>query len=94
MSSAHKRENKDRSIAGWVWLALKRAWHYWMAFGRVLGDVVGRVLLVGLYFTLFAPFGLIARITTRQLGLAKPGQTSFWFPRRVPLLTARDLRRQ
>lgn len=94
MSSAHGGENKKRFIAGGVWSVLRQAWRYWLAFGRLLGDVVGRVLLVVLYFTLFAPFGLIARITTRQPGLAKPGQTSFWFPRRVPLRTEQDLRRQ
>lgn len=94
MSSDHGRENKKPFVAGGAWSVLRQAWRYWLAFSRILGDVVGRVLLVGLYFTLFAPFGLIARITTRQLGLAKPGQTSFWFPRRVALRTAQDLRRQ
>ena len=46
---------------------LKRIWKAWQAFGHFMADVVGRVVMLVLYFTVVAPFGLAVRFLSDPL---------------------------
>ena len=51
--------------------AVKSGWSKWLAFGRAVGNVVGRVVMTILYFTVVAPFGLGVRFFGDPLRLKK-----------------------
>ena len=44
-------------------------WKKWLAFGRMIGDFIGRLVLTIFYFTIFVPFGLITRFLRDPLTL-------------------------
>ena len=46
---------------------LKRLWRAWRAFGKRMGDAVGRIVMFILYFTIVAPFGLGVRLFSDPL---------------------------
>lgn len=46
---------------------LRLVWDKWRAFGHWMADVVGRVVMLVLYFTLVAPFGLGVRLFSDPL---------------------------
>jgi len=46
---------------------LKRIWKAWRALGHFMADVVGRVVMLVLYFTVVAPFGLAVRFFSDPL---------------------------
>ena len=48
---------------------LRKAWQVWRAFGRFMGDLVGRVVMTLFYFTVALPFGLAARFISDPLRL-------------------------
>ena len=48
---------------------LGRIWQAWRAFGRFMGDLVGRVVMTVFYFTLALPFGLAVRALSDPLRL-------------------------
>lgn len=60
---------------------LRKSWTLWKRFSQLVGDVVARVLLSVLYFTAFAPFGLIARYITDPLRVRQRQQVPFWVER-------------
>lgn len=72
-------------------MAMKRIWKKWQSFGKVVGDVVGRVLMTAFYFTVAAPFGLGIRFLSDPLRLtpAAPG----WDRREVERPTLKDGKR-
>ena len=58
---------------------LRQVWEAWRAFGRFMGDLVGRVVMTVFYFTLALPFGLAVRLLSDPLRL-KP-EPPRWNPR-------------
>jgi hypothetical protein len=54
---------------GWMMNVLHKIWAGWKRIGGLIGDVVGRLVLTLLYFTIVLPFGLITRLATDPLGL-------------------------
>jgi len=67
---------------------LRAAWAGWKCIVRVLGDIVARVVLTAIYFTVLAPFGLILKATSDPLEIRAPRQSTFWKTREstIPLL--------
>jgi hypothetical protein len=57
---------------------LRQAWELWKRLGRLMGDLLGRVVLTVFYFTIFVPFAAIARVFTDPLQLKPAQRTSFW----------------
>ncbi len=48
---------------------LRQVWQAWRAFGRFMGDMVGRVVMTLFYFTIALPFGLAVRFISDPLQL-------------------------
>ena len=48
---------------------LKKLWEGWKVVGRAIGDLLARVVLTLLYFTLVLPFGLITTLFRDPLDL-------------------------
>ena len=46
---------------------LRLVWEKWRAFGKWMGDAVGRIVMFVLYFTIVAPFGLGVRLFSDPL---------------------------
>jgi hypothetical protein len=57
---------------------LKKLWEGWKVVGRAIGDLLARVVLTLLYFTLVLPFGLISTLFRDPLNLSSrtPGWRS------------------
>lgn len=75
---------------------LKKAWQAWLRFGRMIGDIIGRLVLTIFYFTLFVPFGLGMRLVGDPLELRhkhKPGGATRWIERKTRDLVLDDSRR-
>ncbi len=70
---------------------LRAVWKKWQAFGRAMGDFVGRLVMTLFYFTLAAPFGLAVRSLSDPLHL-KPGRPN-WEPSQGEEPTLENLRR-
>ncbi len=62
---------------------LQRAWKAWKAFGRLLGNLVARVVLTVFYFTVFVPFAVGTQLFSDRLGIKAP-PPRFWQPRETP----------
>lgn len=58
----------------------RRAWLAWKRFARRMGGFQGRVLLGFFYFTVFAPFGVLLRLSGDPLG-RRGRYESGWVPR-------------
>jgi hypothetical protein len=72
--------------------ALSSAWRLWKSFGLFIGNIVGRVVLSVLYFTLFAPFAVAVRLQD-PLKLKAAEAKSFWCKREPAAETLQDARR-
>ena len=70
---------------------LKQLWKKWQAFGKVIGNLVGRVVMTVFYFTIAAPFGLALRLFSDPLKM-KPAKPQ-WEPRETEQPTLEDARR-
>ena len=70
------------------WLSL--AWRGWRWFGRLIGDAVARVILTLFHFTVFVPFALVTRLSTRPLELRGAPR---WVPRQTYDRSLSDARR-
>lgn len=46
---------------------LSKVWDTWKRFGRFMGNIVTRIVLTILYFTVFVPFGVGATLFTDPL---------------------------
>ena len=73
--------------------ALKKFWEAWKAFGRFMGNIVGRVVLSVFYFTVFVPFGLGVRAFSDPLQI-KTRPESLWRPRVTADQTLAEAERQ
>lgn len=71
--------------------AVKSGWSKWLAFGRAVGNVVGRVVMTILFFTIVAPFGLGVRLFGDPLRLKKAEPR--WLERPTRQDTLQDARR-
>ena len=67
---------------------LGKLWARWKRFGLLLGNAVGRVVLSVLYFTVFAPFAVVARLQD-PLRLKQSAGDTFWVERK-PTPTGMD----
>lgn len=72
---------------------LKKIWQGWQAFGRFLGNVIGRVILSVFYFTIMLPFSLGVTLFGDALKLKEKRQT-FWLNRQTPPISLEAVRRQ
>ena len=71
---------------------LKRIWSNWRRFGQWLGDQVARAFLVGFYFTVALPFGLLVRLTQDPLDILKDSSV-IWTKHQAKDITVADARR-
>lgn len=58
-------------------------WRGWKAFGRFMGDLVGRLFLMVFYLTIALPFGLGVRLFSDPLDI-KGKKTPEWITRTTP----------
>src|SRR5436190_4829287 len=70
---------------------VQQVWRLWRAFGRFMGDMVGRAVMTVFYFTIALPFGLAVRFIADPLQL-KPGAPR-WTPHEQEPDTLDDARR-
>lgn len=70
---------------------LKRIWKERLAFGKVMGDFVARVVMTLFYFTLVVPFGFGVRLFKDPLRLKV--KDTRWLAREVKQDTLEDARR-
>ena len=59
----------------------QRLWEAWKRFGRKVGDVQARGLLILFYFVFLAPFALVVRWGSDPLAI-KAGTRRGWRPKR------------
>lgn len=69
----------------------QRLWGAWKRIGQWIGDMLGRVVLTILYFTLVVPFGIIARFFIDPLAI-KGSTDRFWKERNKNASTLDDAR--
>ena len=60
---------------------LKQLWEAWKKLGKFIGDIVGRIALTLLYFTLVLPFGLGTRFFSDPLNMKLTEAASYWHQR-------------
>ena len=70
---------------------LKRIWKAWRSFGHFMADVVGRVVMLVLYFTVVAPFGLAVRFFSDPLHMK--GSAPAWEKREAEAATLESANR-
>lgn len=51
---------------------LKKIWEAWKKFGQIIGDFIGRLVLMIFYFTLLLPFGIGVRLFGDPLNIKNP----------------------
>jgi hypothetical protein len=61
--------------------ALTAVWHAWKAFGKLIGDLVGRVFLMLFYITIALPFGLGVRLFGDPLDVKDNSKAPAWIER-------------
>ena len=71
---------------------LRKVWEAWKRFGRLMGDMIGRLVLTVFYFTLFMPFALGVRFFGDPLAM-RPSSGVKWVERKTHDLTIEDSRR-
>lgn len=73
---------------------LKKIWLAWKRLGQFIGDIVGRIVLTLLYFTIVLPFGVGVRLFSDPLKIKRTPTPSFWHPRQSVSNTLEEARRQ
>jgi hypothetical protein len=73
--------------------ALRAFWEAWKRFGRFMGNIITRIILTLLYFTIFLPFGIGARLFTDPLQI-KEERNESWNQRKTGDKTLEELTRQ
>lgn len=48
---------------------LKKIWEAWKKYGGIIGDFIGRLILMIFYFTIFLPFGIGVRLLADPLNI-------------------------
>lgn len=64
---------------------LRLAWDRFNLIASVIGDVQGRIIAVGFYFTILVPFGLISRLTGDPLRLRSESSAPMAWLEREPV---------
>ncbi|MFZ0544842.1 MAG: hypothetical protein WAM60_05365 [Candidatus Promineifilaceae bacterium] len=72
---------------------LRTIWETWKRFGRFMGNIITRIVLTLLYFTVFVPFGIGARLFTDPLHI-KTDRMEYWNPRKTGDKTLEEITRQ
>jgi hypothetical protein len=72
---------------------LRAFWEAWKRFGRFMGNIITRIVLTLLYFTIFLPFGIGARLFTDPLQI-KEERNESWNQRKTGDKTLEELTRQ
>jgi hypothetical protein len=73
---------------------LKKAWALWKRVGHFVGNIVGRVVLTVLYFTIVLPFGVGVRLFSDPLAIKLTRNASFWHQRPELEASLDEARRQ
>ncbi len=73
--------------------ALRSFWETWKRFGRFMGNLITRLILTLLYFTIFVPFGVGARLFTDPL-LIKTEREKSWNQRESGDKSLEEIMRQ
>ena len=73
---------------------LRLAWDRFNLVASVIGDVQGRIIAVGFYFTILVPFGLISRLTGDPLRLQAAKNAPIPWLEREPVPDDLDSARQ
>ena len=63
--------------------AAQAAWEGWKRFGRRMGDLQGRLILIIFYFVILAPFAVLLRLAADPLAIKRQAPHG-WRPRRAP----------
>ena len=72
---------------------LRAFWELWKRFGRLMGNLITRIILTLLYFTIFLPFGVGARLFTDPLQI-KTSRDESWNQRQTGDKTLEEIMRQ
>lgn len=72
---------------------LRAFWEAWKRFGRFMGNIVTRVVLTLLYFTVFVPFGIGARLFTDPMQV-KEERAESWNHRKTGDKSLEEVMRQ
>jgi hypothetical protein len=62
-----------------LWKGPRRAWAIWKRIGQMIGDVIARVAMTVLFFTILVPFAIVARRQHDPLAL-KVTHAGLWLP--------------
>lgn len=73
--------------------ALRSFWEVWKRFGRFMGNIITRIVLTVLYFTIFVPFGIGARLFTDPLQIKEERDQS-WNERKTGDNSLEEIMRQ
>ena len=73
--------------------ALRSFWEAWKRFGRFMGNLITRLVLTILYFTIFVPFGIGARLFTDPLQIKEERKMS-WNERKTGDKSLDEIMRQ
>jgi hypothetical protein len=60
---------------------LSAIWSGWKAFGKFMGDIIGRVFLMLFYLTIALPFGLGSRLFSDPLDVKDKNKKPEWIKR-------------
>lgn len=71
---------------------LRRVWQAWKRIGGWMGDLIARVVLTVMYFTIVMPFGVAVRLLADPLRLDPRDRG--WLPREDPEATLERAREQ
>jgi hypothetical protein len=72
---------------------LSKFWETWKRFGRFMGNIITRIILTILYFTIFVPFGIGARLFTDPLQI-KGERSESWNKRETGDKNLEEIARQ
>jgi hypothetical protein len=73
---------------------LRQKWETWKVFSATLGDFQSRIVLMLLYFTVVAPFGLGLRLLSDPLRIKGSRQETAWLERAPIQITLDEARQQ
>ena len=51
---------------------INRIWESWKKYGQIIGDFIGRLILMIFYFTILLPFGIAVRLFADPLNIKNP----------------------
>ena len=60
---------------------LAKVWKQWKQVGQVIGNFIGRIILMAFYFTVALPFGIVIRFFFDPLRIQPADTASLWLQR-------------